>query len=84
MTIVVVLSDFILIRVKKNGKKIIKKDPKIYPYLDNKSKHSYYKDNPAQDFNISKKKWENSSYESNKRIKKAIKECKEYIKGVVK
>ena len=72
------------IRVKKNGKKIIKKDPKIYPYLDNKSKHSYYKDNPAQDFNISKKKWENSSYESNKRIKKAIKECKEYIKGVVK
>ena len=73
------------IRIKnKNGKKIIKNDKEKYPKLDNQTKHSYYKDNPKQDFNISAKKWVSSRYKSNKRIKKAITECKKYIEGVIK
>lgn len=57
---------------------------KKYLSLGNKTKHSYFKDSPTQDFNISAKKWVSSHYKSNKRIKKAITECKKYIEGVIK
>lgn len=63
---------------------MLEKDSKEYPELGNKNKHSYYKDSPTRDFDVKEKKWKSSTYKNNKRIKKAIKECKNYIKGVMK
>lgn len=45
------------------------------------SVHSKFKDNENKDFNKKTGKWSNCTFDSNKRIKKAINECVKFLKG---